>query len=171
MKQFSLLGRILVASIILATPVLAAPTVTPKGTAVANANVCSRVSNGVDSMTQRYTQTRETYNHRYTQMHQTLTQLMARLNEKGYDTTALSEDLNKLEQYIEDFDGYHEQFMNMLQETKSYACDEELSGQYRTKSKEARGMLRQMRETAQNTYQLIREEIRQDLLDLKEQTP
>jgi hypothetical protein len=171
MKQASLLGRILVATIILATPVLAAPTVTPKGTQQASTTVCSKVSTGVDGLTQRYTQTRETYNYRYREMYENMTQLMTRLNEKGYDTTALGEDLNTLNQYIVDFDGYHEQFMNMLQETKSYACDDQLSGQYRSKAEEARGVLRQMRETAQNTYQLLKEEIKQDLLDLKEQTP
>lgn len=166
---------ILILSGLLALPVLAkAATTTPKANAAGSGqeDMCARVSSGVDDLTDRYQQNMNTYTNRYRSMSDSLTALQTRLQQKGYDTTDLEEDVDTLNGYLENLAQYQNTLMNRFQEMKSHACSEDgIGSQYKNSADAAKVSLGQFRDEAGKMYQLLKGEIKQDLLDIKGQTP
>lgn len=171
--NFLLTGIIVLSA--LTVLVTAAPTTTPRATAsgAGNSDKCAQVGVSVDTLENRYTSNMNTWTNRYRNMSDSLQALQVRLQQKGYDTETLEEDLTSLNGYLEDFNQVQNSFMEQLRQLKQYACDEEGVGgqQYRATMTGSKEKLADIRGISQSAYQLLKGDIKQDLEDIKGQTP
>ena len=95
---------------------------------------------------------------------------IAKLNEKGYETTKLDQDLTEYDHKIEQFEKDYATYMNLLRETQAYACGQ-TEDSFRTKLAEARAQLKIVHQDAVAIRTFWAKTIRTDFNAIKNQKP
>ncbi len=131
---------------------------------------CKRVGSAVDNIINRYDENKERHVNRYQEIKQTISDLIAKLQGLGYDTSELEADLSVYDGLVRQFAGEYTQFTLELGESKALACGSS-EGAYRDQVEYSRQFLKQARETANEIMDFLRDEIRPDLEALKGQNP
>lgn len=134
------------------------------------ANRCERVTERINNRIGQYDENKQKHINRYEALSDKVTALVARLDEKGYDTAKIKTDLQTLDGMIREFAGTYTSFINKLKDAKTYACGNS-EGQFREAVEEALELLRDSRQQAKDIADFLKTTIKQDLQDLRNQNP
>lgn len=133
-------------------------------------NRCERVTNRVDFRIERYDERKDDHIEKYNNIKTRVTNLVNDLDTKGYDTSAVREDLNTLDSKIKDFASSYTEFVDALELSKTYACGNS-EGQFKAQIETSLKELRESREIAKSTIEFIRNDLKKSISDLKNQNP
>lgn len=97
-----------------------------------------------------------------------LTETVVEANANGYDTAKIYYDLASFLRKVNNFEDHFNEFKDKMDEAKSEACDN-TNDQSRVKMREARALLRTVRNDAKEIKDFYNNEIKVDMLVLKQQ--
>jgi chromosome segregation ATPase len=125
-----------------------------------------KLGNKIDNINEKNEQHRNTYDNLVSRFET----LIARLENKGYDTQQLKTDLETLEEKIEKFKADFKTLSERVKSTQEKVC-EDTDSKIKTNLGETRSLVQKVRRDAQEIRNYYRNEIRSDIKDLKNQTP
>lgn len=127
---------------------------------------CSRVGERVDALIQRYEENKERHVARYESIANRVGDLLARVEEAGYDTTEVRLALNKMIENKQAFVARYTNFIASLEESKQYACGDS-EGQFVNALQSAREQLQLARQEAVQARETANTQLREALDNLR----
>jgi cytochrome c556 len=106
----------------------------------------------------------------YVKLHERLTMLMAKLDEKGYDTSLVKADLVALQQKIDQSKLDFEDVITKLEATKSLDCAD-AEGEFKAALQESREALEKFRLGIKDMHDFVKNTLRPHLTALRDQKP
>ncbi|HLD26377.1 MAG TPA: hypothetical protein VJB63_00245 [Patescibacteria group bacterium] len=131
---------------------------------------CTTLTQNIDRRINRFNSNKERHISQYNTAKQRLTQLAAKLQQKGYDVTQLQADAKIWDSKIQKFASDYTVFINKLTETKNVACGQS-DETFRTSLNQARQQVKivyQDSTDARTYYQTV---IKADIQALRDQKP
>lgn len=132
------------------------------------AEKCALVQERVQSKLNGYAQTESKYGDRYEGIVMKLEDTSAKLSEAGYDTSELDGKIETLKGMVADFEADFATFIEGVRLLDEKAC-EEGEAAFLEALADVRKDLQKVRDTAAEIRVFIKGEVRQSLMDLKEQ--
>lgn len=129
---------------------------------------CTRVEARVNEIIDRYNTNRNRHVARYEAIADKITALIERLEEAGYDTTLIRDILNRIVAEKQSFVANYTDFVAEMEEAKQHACGES-EGQFVDALARGRAKLVEARQDSIDARNLVSEELKQALEDLREQ--
>lgn len=129
---------------------------------------CELITSRVDERVGKFDNNKGLHQQQYAKLKERLSNLITKLNEKGYDTSKLSSDLSTLNSKIEKFGTDYKTFTDKLKESRTYVCGAS-EGQFKTKLEEAKDLLKVVKQDSVDVRNYFKNTIKPDLQDLKNQ--
>jgi hypothetical protein len=144
--------------------------VRPSVTSKARNTVCAKVQAGILQIQAKVEQNKDTHIKRYTLMLDKVDTLVERLEAKGYNINTDNFELARadLEAKIDEMETYYDEFVSELKEAEDFACEGNME-QYRNQLGESRESLRELRNAAQEAFQIMKSGVKDALVDIKNQ--
>ncbi len=130
---------------------------------------CSIVTNKIDITTNRYEQNKIRYVKRYNKLISDLEKLVDILENSNVDTLNLPSQIDSLKNKVDIFNTQIENSINLLNESKNFACGES-AGDYKSKVIEARNEMEKARLTAVSINNYISDTIKPEIEEIKKQS-
>ncbi|MCA9381659.1 hypothetical protein KC678_05315 [Candidatus Dojkabacteria bacterium] len=127
---------------------------------------CQRVTERIDVLAQKYNQHKERYAIRYRAIYNRISNLITTLEEDGYDTTVLQQDLSELDSLVVNFSSGTEDLVTEVAALKQYACDGDRDGFSSSKQK-IQSQIENLRTIASDIKELVTVQIKSDLQSLQ----
>jgi methionine synthase II (cobalamin-independent) len=131
-------------------------------------NRCEVVTSRVDIITTRYNQNKERHISRYQKIATTVQNLIAKLEDKGIDTSELKKDLATFVNMKSEFVRSYVDFIENLETSKTHACGNS-QGQFANEITNARRNLLSTREKSLEIKLFIINELRPDIESIRDQ--
>ena len=129
---------------------------------------CERLTQNVDSKLARFENNKKGHGEAFANMQNRLNKLALRLGEKGYNVTALEEDLNVLDDKIMDFGTDYQVYIESLKTSKNYACGESV-GEFTEQIKLAKDDLQTLRDDVADIKDFYKTTIKPHILEIRAQ--
>ncbi len=125
-------------------------------------NRCTLVTERVNLITTRYEQNRQRHIERYQNIYKRVSDLVSKLESKGYDVSKLKTDLVQLNTMTQTFAQEYNSVMVELNNSKNHACGNS-EGDFRQAITNAKNNLVKARETALEIRVLVNDQIKPEL--------
>lgn len=158
-KIFLSLITMIVISLSSLSPILAQES-TPVRDRISNR--CTLVTERVNLITTRYEQNRQRHIERYQNIYKRVSDLVSKLESKGYDVSKLKTDLVQLNTMTQTFAQEYNSVMVELNNSKNHACGNS-EGDFRQAITNAKNNLVKARETALEIRVLVNDQIKPEL--------
>ncbi len=129
---------------------------------------CNVVEGRIQNKLSKFQENKENHVERYKHIKEAVTNLVARLKEKGYSTGNLETYLKELDSKIQDMASDYQTFISKLEETKNYTCGAS-QGDFVAKLNEAKAARIVVFQDAVEIRKYIIETIRPEMKSLREQ--
>ncbi|MGE5392436.1 MAG: hypothetical protein ACM3NH_01705 [Candidatus Saccharibacteria bacterium] len=170
-KKLSLLLAIaLMAGTFPAQAALTAPAAAQDRSATppATSQRCERLTNDIAARVTRYQENHLKHVETYKGIKTRAQNIATKLDGKGYDLTALKEDIKTLDAKIAKFEKDYSDYIKKLAATKSFVCGQS-EGQFASKLKDARDALKLVSQDATDIRTFYKSDIRPDLKTIRDQ--
>ena len=134
------------------------------------ANRCEIITKNIDNRLARFNDNKNGHAIRYQELKTRLTNLISRLEQKGYDVSKLEADLTVLDTKIKKFADDYVTFIEQLKTTKGFACGQS-QGAFADALSKAKDLLRLVRQDAMDIRDYYQTQIKPDLMALRAQKP
>jgi len=131
-------------------------------------NRCVRITRRVNEKIRTFEKIRTRYMSRYDRITSSLSMLVSKLKDNGYDTTQLETDLQTLKNMKTELAQEFTEFMSSLRAVKDYACENN-QAEFKNQLQFARGQLLDLREKALEMRSFVSTTIIDDLKDIRNQ--
>ena len=131
---------------------------------------CELLTQRTDAHINRYENNRVGHVNAFTNIKERLERLITRLQERGYDTDKLKEDVEILGMKIDKLSQDLDLFIEKLREAKNYTCGES-EGAFAEAMRVARDQLKIVREDVRDIKTFYRNTIKPDILAIRAQNP
>lgn len=147
------------------TPALAVETTAPRGE-----KRCEVVQKKIEARVSTYKQNRDNHRNVYQRIKDKAQTFVDKAKAKGLDTSTLEADLRTLQGKIETFVANADAFIKKLEEANDYNCGQS-EGVFMQKLNEAKELGKTARQSAMDVRSYVRETIKTDVKNLKDQKP
>lgn len=124
----------------------------------------------IEARIENYTKHRDNHKTRYSRVKDRLSKLVAKLTNKGYDTTKLKTDLQILDEKILKFNTDVDAFHKKLEEANDFNCGDS-EGAFKSKIQEARALLTIVKDDALDIRDFYKNTIKSDFQALRSTKP
>jgi len=131
-------------------------------------NLCEVLGERVQNKISMFEKHKDDHVANYQKAREKLQKIVNELEAKGYDVTELRTDLVKFDTMIKDYAQLYMNFIDSLKNTQGYACGES-DGDYKDALSKSHELLRQLQEKRKELRFFYRDEIREDIKDLRKQ--
>jgi hypothetical protein len=131
---------------------------------------CEAVQSKVEKQIKTFEANKEKHVTSYNKIKDKLQKFINRLDDKGYDTSKLKEDLIAFDAKLKNFGSDYATYISLLRETEDYTCDRS-AAEFKAKLQTARDQLKKVHDDAVDIRTFYAKTFRQDILALKEQKP
>lgn len=129
---------------------------------------CEKVQAKVTEKHENFEEKKGNHLDAYENLWDRLNTLIGRLEDKGYDTAQLEQDLQKLDAKIDKFSNDYDAYREKSNEAKGYACDK-TKVELQAKLGEVKTALKTLKKDSQDIRNFYKNQIRPDILQLKNQ--
>lgn len=129
---------------------------------------CEELTENIEKKISNYDNNKKTHVENYQNLQERLEKLIAKLDEKDYDTTELKSALEGLKPLVSKFASDYSTFISALKETQQYTCGAS-EGEFKAKVEEAHKLLKVVKEDAQAIREYYKDNVKPALEDLREQ--
>lgn len=129
---------------------------------------CEKVNKRIDTEVRNYTARKDLHIQNFTRMIERWTAMSARLKTKGYDTTTLDNDLSTLSGMVTKLSTSYQEFVASVDATKKTDCESGIRD-FRKNLLGSRTELKQFKDQVDGIWKFIKDNIRKDLVALKDQ--
>lgn len=129
---------------------------------------CEMVENKVAEKINRFNSNKDGHIVRYNKMKDRISDVIGKLENRGYEVAKLKADLQTLDVKIKKFAEDYIAYINKLGETKNYACGNS-EGNFKSKLEEARKLLSTLRDDEKDIRKFFQETVKTDVKSVREQ--
>jgi hypothetical protein len=129
---------------------------------------CITIQSKISEMSKRYDNNKKGFVERYNNAQKRLSELVVKLNERGYDTVKLQADLKIWEEKINKIGIEHNEFLTALQSAKEKGCGTD-NKVFKEALQFSRVQLSDVKSSAKEAKDFYQSVIREDLKKIKEQ--
>ena len=129
---------------------------------------CNIVTERVENVTTRYNEHKIQYMNAFENVAKKVEDIIAKLQEKGYDTAKLEQDMVRVRSMIQNTNRYYSSFQNGLENSKQLVCGNG-SGDYARELSQAREQLRLARQEMVQLREFIQTTVRAHLNEIRDQ--
>ncbi len=129
---------------------------------------CDVVQKKLEQRVATYREHRDDHIEKYETVKDRIKNIISKFNDKGYDTSELEADLVVLDGKIKKFQSDADAFFIKLEGANDYVCGDS-EGKFRSGIREARDLLKVVREDAQDIKSYYQTTIKEDLENLRNQ--
>lgn len=130
---------------------------------------CEVITKNINKRLEIFSENKDKHVERYSELKEKVAELVTKLETRGYDVTALKNDLLLLDEKIQKFAADYVIFIDQLKQTQSFACGQS-EGAYAQALTKAKTQLRLIREDALDIKNFYLNVIKADLRELREQS-
>ena len=134
------------------------------------AKKCELLTNNIQNRINAYNNKKNAHIKRYENLKNTVSKVITRLEEKGYDVSSLKIALNELDSKIKKFTSDYDIFIEKLENTGNYSCGQS-EGEFLNSLEEAKTALQTVLQDAKDIKNYYTEVIKKEISDLREQKP
>jgi len=131
---------------------------------------CNTFKGKIDSKINKFNSIHDDHIYKFNLLKYKLETLISKLDNAGYDTAKLREDVDTLEVKIDELNNLHKTLIEFLQEAKGIDCETKW-GSPKYFLADIRGVMKSNKDKSKEIKDFYKDEIRDHIEDLKNQTP
>lgn len=129
---------------------------------------CDKITKAIENRINTFEERRNFHIPAYENIKSRLEKMITKLEALGYDLTDIKSDVSTLNNKISKLKSDYTAFLNKLNEIKNYACDH-TNSEVKIKLTEARTLLKNIKSSDDDIRNYIKNVIKQDILEIKNQ--
>lgn len=129
---------------------------------------CKNIETKISTKVTRFDQNKEKHVTVYQNTKERIEKFIAKMKEKGYDTSQLETDLKTFDTKIKEFSASYSVYVQKLQQTQAYTCGHS-EGQFKTQLQDTRDQLKLVHQKAVELRSYYQNTLRSDIQALKQQ--
>ncbi len=130
---------------------------------------CEKVGELVNKRIAIFEKTKTNHAENYDKLSTKLTEIITKLNAKGFDTTKLTTDTATLSTMISEYKTKYASFVTELKATQGLACSADATITYKDKLEQSKGILQELRTMREKIRNFYTTAIREDIKALRQQ--
>jgi len=131
---------------------------------------CEKVLGRIDTRISNYEKNKNRHTNVYSNVVEKLTDISQKLEDKGYDVAQLTEDLGEFDALALEYAAAYDEFIALLGATKDHECGES-EGAFKDALKSSGEQLKTVKTKRHNVRAFYTQTIREDIKDIRVQTP
>lgn len=129
---------------------------------------CDMITTRIDTITARYSNNKDAHIKRYQDLKDKVSKIIDKVDGKNVDTAKLKTDLQTLDEKIKLFAKDYDDYINLLNDTKSYACGKS-EGEFKASLEKTRNAAKKLKQDELEIRNFIQTTIKPDIQDIKDQ--